>query len=181
MIKRYLLVLGTTSVILQIASGMGVNQSQLRNISPGSAIAQFPPYPPPHVTTETAIAQFPPCPPPPPPMMGMESESQTEPPWAKNINLSNEQRSRIQAVHEQGIKGIQKIQQQLFEADGKMRSLLESSTPLEQLRQQQQYIQTLRQQIDNNHFEMMLAERQVLTQEQLIQLKELMQQQWGPP
>lgn len=166
MIKRYLFVLGTTSLILQIASGMGVNQSQLPNVSAGNAIAQFPPCPPP---------------PPHPPMMGMESASQTEPPWAKNINLSDEQRSRIHAVHEQGIKAIQKIQEQIFEADGKMRSLLESSAPLEQLRQQQQYIQTLRQQIDNNHFELMLAERQILTQEQLIQLKELMQQQLGRP
>ena len=166
MIKRYLFVLGTTSLILQIASGMGVNQSQLPNVSAGNAIAQFPPCPPP---------------PPHPPMMEMESASQTEPPWAKNINLSDEQRSRIHTVREQGIKVIQKVQEQLFEADGKMRSLLESSAPLEQLRQQQQYIQTLRQQIDNNHFELMLAERQILTQEQLIQLKELMQRQLGRP
>jgi len=163
MIKRYLLPLSLASLVIPIASAIAIAGPQLANLNPASAIAQFPP-----------------CPPPPPPM-GMESGSIPEPPWAKNLNLSTEQRERIQAVHQQGIKAMQQLQLQLFEADYQMRSLLESSAPKEQLRQQHQYIQTLRQQLDSNHFEMMLAERQLLTPEQLTELKRLMQQQWGRP
>jgi len=156
MMKRYLLVLGAVSLIVPMA----IAQPQLPKLTFG----------------ESAIAQLPPCPPPPPHLRGMEAGNLPEPPWAKNLNLSTEQRSRIQAIHQQGIKAIEEAQKRLFAADNQMRSLLESSVPLAQLRQQHQQIQALRQQLDNNHFEMMLAEREVLTPEQVIDLKRVMQE-----
>ncbi|OCR00467.1 hypothetical protein BCD67_25855 [Oscillatoriales cyanobacterium USR001] len=159
MMKRHLFLLGAISLIVPIA----IAQPELPKLTMGeSAIAQMPPCPPPHH------------------LRGMESGNLPEPPWAKNLNLSNEQRSRIQAIHQQSIKGIEEVQKQLLAADNQMRSLLESSVPLEQLRQQHQQIQRLRQQLDNNHFEMMLAEREVLTPEQLMELKQLMQQSSRP-
>jgi Spy/CpxP family protein refolding chaperone len=160
MMKHHLLLLGAVSLIIPMA----IAQPQLPKLTIG----------------ESAIAQMPPCPPP-PPMRGMESGNLPEPPWAKNLNLSTEQRSRLQAIHQQGIKGIEEVQKRLFAADNQLRSLLESSVPLEQLRQQHQQIQALRQQLDNNHFEMMLAEREVLTPEQIMDLKKFMQQQSSHP
>ena len=119
-----------------------------------------------------AIAQLPPCPPPPP----RTGEVPAAPPWAKDLNLSTEQKERIAAIHEQARQDIDKLHAQLLTADNQMRSLLESNASPEQLRQQHQRIQQMHQQLDNKHFETMLAERQVLTPEQLAQLSRISQQ-----
>jgi Spy/CpxP family protein refolding chaperone len=57
-----------------------------------------------------------------------------------------------------------------------MHSLLTSDASTDKLRQQHQQIQKLHQQLDDQHFETMLAVRQVLTPEQRQQLDKLMQQ-----
>lgn len=125
----------------------------------------------------TSIAQLPPCPPPPPLMMGeMPPINTPEPPWAKDLDLSDEQLDRIQAIHEQAIAEIEGLRQKLLKADRQMRSLLESNAAPEQLRQQHQQIQAIHQQLDSKHFEKMLAERQVLTPEQRAELAKLMRQ-----
>ncbi|MFB2934769.1 Spy/CpxP family protein refolding chaperone [Aerosakkonemataceae cyanobacterium BLCC-F154] len=99
------------------------------------------------------------------------------PPWTQAVNLSAEQKERIAAIHKQAKQEVDKLHQELFAADNQMRSLLESNASIEQLRQQYQQIQQLRQQLANTHFEAMLAERQVLTNEQLTQVLRILRQQ----
>jgi len=92
------------------------------------------------------------------------------PPWARDLNLSAEQRSRLQTIHQQAQQQGESLHQQLMAAEEQLRSLLQSDASIQQLRQQHQQVQQLRQQLDNHHFEVLLSERQVLTAEQLARL-----------
>ncbi|MDX2213490.1 MAG: periplasmic heavy metal sensor [Oculatellaceae cyanobacterium bins.114] len=93
------------------------------------------------------------------------------PPWARNLDLSSEQRSQLQTIHEQARQSGDALHQQLVAAEEQLRSLLQNSdTSIEALREQHQQVQQLRQQLDENHFEALLAERQVLTSDQLVQV-----------
>ncbi len=105
-----------------------------------------------------------------------EQRGNGEPPWAKEINLSSEQKAQIKQLHEKAKKDTKSLSLQLMEADKQMRSLFASDASPEKLRKQHQTIQGLRQKLDNKRFETMLAERQVLTAQQRTQLGKLMQQ-----
>ncbi|MBW4522635.1 MAG: periplasmic heavy metal sensor [Scytolyngbya sp. HA4215-MV1] len=92
------------------------------------------------------------------------------PPWARDLNLSAEQRSRLNTVHEQARQQGEPLQQKLMAAETQLQALLQSNASIEQLRQQHRVVQQLRQQLDDNHFEALLGERQVLTPEQLAKV-----------
>ncbi len=94
------------------------------------------------------------------------------PPWAWNLNLSTEQRSQLKTVNDQARQNGDQLHQKLMAAEKQLRSLLQSNTSIEQLRQQHREVQKLRQQLDNNQFEALLGERQVLTSEQLAKVIE---------
>jgi Spy/CpxP family protein refolding chaperone len=114
---------------------------------------------------------------PPPPSGGRgEQRGNGELPWAKEINLSSEQEAQIKQLHEKGKKDTKSLSSQLMEAHKQMRSLFASGASPEKLRKQYQTVQGLRQKLDNKRFEMMLAERQVLTAQQRNQLGKLMEQ-----
>ncbi len=163
-----MLLLGAASLMLPIGSAIALSQPELALMAAN---------PTPSSTPNSQCLPPPPMGegPPPPPMGENQSEvAPTAPPWAKDLNLSDEQQERIQKIHEQGKKEMEELRPQLMAADEKMRSLLESDSSSDQLHQQHQQIQKLRQQADDKHFEMMLAERQVLTPEQRAQLAKLM-------
>ncbi|HBB36054.1 MAG TPA: hypothetical protein DDZ80_16095 [Cyanobacteria bacterium UBA8803] len=162
---RYLFMLGTASLLIPMGSAIALSQtaSQLIAATPVAAIAQVPQCP---------------APPPPPPMAQGRSGGNPEPPWAKDLNLSTEQQEQIAAIHEQARKEGEGLREQLMAADNQMRSLLASDAAPDRLRQQHQQIQALHQQLDNNRFETMLAERQVLTPEQRAQLGKLVIGNW---
>jgi|GEM_PF-1295283 len=113
------------------------------------------------------------CPPPPPPFGGPQGFPL--PPWIKDINLSTTQQQEIQTIDQQSRKTGQELGEQLHEADEQMHSLLTSNAAPAKLRQQHQKIQKLHQQLDDHHFETMLAIYQVLTPAQRQQVGELMQ------
>ncbi len=92
------------------------------------------------------------------------------PPWAWDLNLSAEQRSRLKTMNEQARQNGDQLHQKLIAAERQLQSLLQSNASIEQLRQQHHEVQKLRQQLDDNHFEALLAERQVLTKEQLAKV-----------
>lgn len=117
------------------------------------------------------VAQMPPF----PPRVEMGPGEAPEPPWAKEINLSVEQRQRIQAIHTQNKQDIDELRTKLVEAHAQMRTLMESEASLDQLKQQHQIRQALHQEIEGKHFTAILAERQVLTPEQRAQIAQLMQ------
>jgi Spy/CpxP family protein refolding chaperone len=94
------------------------------------------------------------------------------PPWARDLNLSAEQRSRLKTVNDQARKEGEILHQKLMAAEKELRSLLQSNASIEQLRQKHRDVQQLRQQLDDNHFEALLGERQVLTPDQLAKVIE---------
>ena len=111
-----------------------------------------------------AVAQSQP-PPAPPTANGIP-----DPPWARNLNLTAAQRSQLQTVYEKARQEGAKLHQQLMAADQQLRSLLQSQASIAQIRQQYQEVQKIRQKLDDNRFETLLGERQVLTATQLSQV-----------
>jgi Spy/CpxP family protein refolding chaperone len=162
---RNLFLIGAVSALIPISSAMALPTTLSAPI-----IAQAPP-------SQPLGEEFPGDDVPPPPRGGREGNG--EPPWAKEINLSNEQKEKIKKLHEQAKKDTESLRSQLMAEDKQMRSLFASDASSEQLRKQHQKIQGLRQQLDNKRFEVMLAERQILTAQQRSQLGKLMQQRQG--
>ncbi len=97
----------------------------------------------------------------------------------EQLNLSTEQSQRIQAIQEQERTGSQGLHQQLQQAHEQLRSLMASNASADQLRQQHQQVQNLKQQLDDRRFETMLSIREVLTSQQRTQLAQLEQQHRG--
>lgn len=98
------------------------------------------------------------------------------PPMFEQLNLTEEQQEQIRTLHEQTMATTESQRQQLQEAHEEMRSLLTSDASADELRQQHQDMQQLRQTLETQHFEMMLSIREILTPEQRAELAEM-----GPP
>ncbi len=94
----------------------------------------------------------------------------------EQLNLTPEQSQQIDAIHEQFHSDNENLYQEMRTNHQELRSLLASDASEEQLRQQHQNIQSLRQQLGNNRFETMLQVREILTPEQRTQMAELMEQ-----
>lgn len=94
----------------------------------------------------------------------------------EQLDLSSEQSAKIQEIHAQARAEMEGLHEQVKSAHEQMRSLLASDASPQQLRQQHQRLQNLRQQAANRRFETMLAVRQELTPQQRTQMAELMQQ-----
>jgi protein CpxP len=168
MISRNLLLIGAASLLIPVSSAFAVTQTHSAPI-----IAQASPN---QAPADREPGDFPP----PPPEGGRnEKRGNGEPPWAKEIGLSSEQKAKIKQLHEQAKKDSESLRTELRQADEKMRSLFASDASADQLRQQHNKIQSLRQRLDDKRFETMLAERQILTAQQRSQLGKLMQQRQG--
>lgn len=99
------------------------------------------------------------------------------PPWARSLNLTPEQRSRLQAIHEKSRTMDEPLYQKEREAEKKMLSLLQSSASIAEIRQQRQILQPLHQQLDDNRFESLMSEREILTPEQLTKVIQFFRKQ----
>jgi Spy/CpxP family protein refolding chaperone len=166
----YLLVFPTALFLIPITSAIALDSVRSAIALNQSTVTQTNP------TRSTLIAQ---CPP--PPMGEVPGGDIPDPPWAKDINLTTQQREQIKTIHLNTRKETEGLHKQLFETEQKMRSLLGNEVSQEELKQQHEQIQKLHQQLDNKHFDSMLAERQVLTVEQRKQLSLLMPQHPKPP
>ncbi len=163
---RNLVCVGIVSLFIPVSSHLAFAQSELSQTQSNS-------------TPVDSSNQNSPCPPP-PTMGGKGPEGNALPPWSKDINLSNQQIEQIKTLHEQSQKDTESLRQQLHQAEDQMRSLLESDAPMDKLQQQHQQIQTLRQQLDDKHFQMMVAENKLLTPAQRSQISKFMQQHRPP-
>ena len=94
----------------------------------------------------------------------------------EQLDLTSEQSQQIETIQAESRNQNESLQQKLQEVHAEMRSLLASDASVEQLREQQQKIQTFHQQLGDNRFETMLKIREVLTPEQRSQLGKLMAQ-----
>lgn len=92
------------------------------------------------------------------------------------LNLSDEQSQQIEAIKKQSSTDNETLHQEMQANHETMKSLLTGEASVEQLREQHQKMQALRQQLDDNRFETMLQIRAVLTPEQRTQMAELMAQ-----
>ena len=91
----------------------------------------------------------------------------------EQLDLTPEQTQRIRDVRQQSRQSTQDLRQQIQAAHDQMRSLMASNASSDQLRQQHQRIQALRQQMANQRFEMLLLVREELTPAQRTKLAEL--------
>lgn len=92
------------------------------------------------------------------------------------LDLTAEQSEKIAAIQDDSRNDNQSLYQEMKANHQEMRSLFNNDASPEQLRQQHQEIQSLRQQLGNNRFETMLQIREVLTPEQRDRLAELIEQ-----
>ena len=97
----------------------------------------------------------------------------------EQVDLTPEQSQKIDAIHEQFHSDNETLFEEMRTNHQEMRSLFASDASPEELRNQHQKIQDLRQQLGTNRFETMLQVREILTPEQRSQLAELMEQHRG--
>ena len=94
----------------------------------------------------------------------------------QQLELTPEQSQQISAIQENSRTESETLWQEMQTNHEQMKSLLSSDASPEQLRQQHQQVQALRQQLGDNRFETMLQVREILTPEQRTQMAELMEQ-----
>lgn len=97
----------------------------------------------------------------------------------QQLELSDEQSQQIEAIRNESETESEALRQQIQTNAREMRSLLASDVDTEQLQQQHQQLQDLRQQLGDRRFATMLEVRKVLTPEQRTEWAELTMQHRG--
>ncbi|MFE4106788.1 Spy/CpxP family protein refolding chaperone [Almyronema epifaneia] len=100
--------------------------------------------------------------------------------WLEQLDLTDAQTAQIQTIKEQARTNNAGLRQQLQQAHEELQSLMASDASSDQLRQQHQQVQTLKNQLATQRFEMMLAIREVLTPDQRAELATLTSNRPGP-
>ncbi|PZV10891.1 MAG: hypothetical protein DCF20_20595 [Pseudanabaena sp.] len=93
----------------------------------------------------------------------------------KQLNLSTEQLQKIKAIRDRDLAQIRELAQQSRQANKELRDLLAGSESSDVIRAKHIQVLNLQQELRKQHFERMLAMREILTPEQRSQLKEIMQ------
>ncbi len=95
----------------------------------------------------------------------------------QQLELTPEQSAQIETIEQKSRSETETLRQEMRQNVEKMRSLLTASDAApEELRQQHEQIQALREQLDDQRFETMLQVREILTPEQRTQAAELIEQ-----
>ena len=97
----------------------------------------------------------------------------------EKLDLTDEQSTQVEAIHEKYRVANEQNYQQLQQAREEMQSLLTNDANPDRLRQKHQEMQSLRQQLGDSHFEAMLEVREVLTSEQRQKMADMMAQHRG--
>ena len=92
----------------------------------------------------------------------------------QQLNLTDEQSQQIETIKEQSQTAARELKEQLQTQRQEMQTLMKSDAAKEEIREQHQVAQSLRQQLENERFETMLEIRDILTQEQRAAMAELM-------
>jgi periplasmic protein CpxP/Spy len=93
----------------------------------------------------------------------------------KQLNLSTEQLQKLKAIRDRDLTRIRELAQQSRQANTELRDLLAGSESSDVIRAKHNQALNLQQELRKQHFERMLAMREVLTPQQRSQLKEIMQ------
>jgi len=97
----------------------------------------------------------------------------------QQLNLTSEQSQQIEAIKERSQTNMEGLREQAKVQKEEMQTLLASDASTEEIREQQQEAQNLRQQLDSNRFETMLEIREILTPEQRARMLELRESHRG--
>ncbi len=96
--------------------------------------------------------------------------------WMAQLNLSQEQKQKLQAIRSQYKDQISQRKQAVRQITQQLRDLIASNASAEEIRAKHQQVQGLRQQLEDVSFESMLATREVMTLDQRKQYAQVMEQ-----
>ena len=96
--------------------------------------------------------------------------------WLEQLDLSDEQKAEIKAIHEEAKADTEDLRGEMKEAKEEMKNLFANDASENQLRAQHRVVQSLHQELGTKRFETMLDVRRVLTPEQRARMVELRQQ-----
>ena len=96
--------------------------------------------------------------------------------WLRELNLSPEQLQKIQEIRNQYQERLNEQRQALQQAQQELKQLMASNTPVEQIREKFDQVQTLKQKLGDTRMESMLAIRDVLNPEQRQKLNTILKQ-----
>ena len=90
--------------------------------------------------------------------------------WLQSLDLSDEQMQQIRTIYQQTRGETSSLRQQLRETREQMYSMLTSDVEASQIVDVHQQVQTLQQELENQHFAALLEVRDVLTPEQRVRV-----------
>jgi len=93
----------------------------------------------------------------------------------KQLNLTPEQLQKLKAVRDRDQTQMRELGQKLRQANKELQDLLAGTEGSDVIRAKHKQVMELQQELQNKHFERMLAMRDILTPQQRSQLKEIMQ------
>lgn len=93
----------------------------------------------------------------------------------KQLNLSPEQLLKLKAIRDRNSSSMRELVQQSRQANKELRDLLAGTESSEVIRTKHAQVLNLQQELQKQHFERMLAMREILTPQQRSQLNEIMQ------
>jgi periplasmic protein CpxP/Spy len=95
----------------------------------------------------------------------------------KQLNLSTEQLQKLKAIRDRDLARMRELAQQSRQANTELRDLLAGSESNDVVRAKHNQALNLQQELRKQHFERMLAMREILTPQQRSQLKEIIQKE----
>jgi Spy/CpxP family protein refolding chaperone len=93
----------------------------------------------------------------------------------KQLNLSPEQLQKLKTIRDRQVPQIRDLAQQSRQANKELRDLLAGTESSDVIRSKHTQVLNLQQELRKQHFERMLAMREILTPQQRSQLNEIMQ------
>ena len=97
----------------------------------------------------------------------------------QELNLTPEQTQQIEAIQAQYQEEMSQSKEAMRQAQQELMDLMAGTASVDQIREQYNQVETLKQQVSQLRFDSMLAMREVLTPEQRSQAAQLMQNRRG--
>lgn len=107
---------------------------------------------------------------------GPRRAQRDQPKIMEQLNLTDEQKQKLQAIQTQYKDQISQRKQAVRQATQELRDLMAGDASADEIRAKHRQVQGLRQQMEEVSFESMLAMREVLTPEQRSQFARLIEQ-----
>lgn len=104
-----------------------------------------------------------------------ERRQRSQPGLMEELNLSQEQKQEMEAIHFRSKEQIDQLQQELHQAQQELKELMTSSALTEEIRAKHREAQDLQMRLGELRFESLLAMREVMSPQQRLRFAELMQ------